>query len=350
MASVHYYNGTVVEVAQIQGSPEYLELMKRLADDHPSQFNRTKRSLYDTILSRFSLSDTTSWGTWWRWLKKKLAYPGKAYGDVEIVSELLQELKDSTEKEISQPLDRVAVTTPDISSISSIVNAALEDLNLRTWVGDSRFYPQRLVEADAVYAANGYGLCVNYQDLWECTDEFDNSPDAHVFTIFYSRHLLYTSIIAPIYGEALSRFNWDEAQLLDFEVGLDHLLQINGSNSALQSRLRSQLLVLPREYRYSLTHILLAGESVTHPDFLAILRDALAEMMPISPVKHQTNIPVHVNPAIVSKINPTFAASRGAALYARRRQEVQGDCTEPSECEAIRKKERESLSLKGDLR
>ncbi|KAJ9211207.1 hypothetical protein DTO166G4_7233 [Paecilomyces variotii] len=343
-ASVHYYNGTVVELAYIHGNPEYLELMMRLAGDPRPRLDRTKKFLYDTILPRFSLSDTTSWGACWRWLNKKLGRPIKAYSDVEIISKLLQELKVSTEKEISQPLDRVAVATPDISSISSIVNAALEDLDLRTWVGDSGFYPQRLVEADAVYAANGYGLCANYEDLWECTDEFYNSPNAHVFYVFYSRHLLYTSIIAPINGEALSRFNTDEAQVLDFEVGLDNLVQTDESQGTPWSRLRSQLLALPREYPYPLTHILLAGESATHPRFLATLRDALSEMVHMSPVNLQTHFRDHADAAIVPRIiNPIFVASRGAALYARRRQEVQAHCTEPYECEAIRKRERVRL-------
>ncbi|KAJ5379922.1 uncharacterized protein N7496_002350 [Penicillium cataractarum] len=350
-ASVHYYNGTVVEVAHIQGNPEYLELMMRLAREPRRGFDRPEKSRYEIIPSRFSLSDTTSWGAWWRWLNKKLGRPIKAHGDVELISELLRELKVSTEKEISQPLDRVAVTTPDIGSISEIVNAALGDLNLRTWVGDSGYYPKRLVEADAVYAANGYGLCANYQNLWECSDEFDEWSITQVFTIFYSRHLLYTSIIAPISGEALTRFTWDEAQLLDFEVGLDHILHTNGSQDALWSRIRSQLLVLPREYPGSLTHILLAGESITHPQFLAILRDALAEMMPILSVNLQTDIPNDTDPAIVSNIiDPTFAASRGAALFARRRQEVQAHCTEPFKCEVARKRERKGPPLKVDLR
>jgi hypothetical protein len=63
---------------------------------------------------------------------------------------------------------------------------------------------------------------MDYQDLFDCTDctaEFDDLPDTQVFTIFYSRHLLYTSIIAPNSGEALTIFNRDEAHLLDFEVG-----------------------------------------------------------------------------------------------------------------------------------
>ncbi|KAF3392604.1 hypothetical protein F1880_008897 [Penicillium rolfsii] len=350
-ASVHYYNGTVIEVAHIQGTPEYLDLMMRLSDDPRPHLDITKQSLYDLIFSRFSLSDTTSWGAWWRWLNKVLGRPIRAYSDVEIISELLQQLQISTEHKISQPLDRVAVATPDIGSISQIVNAALSDLNLRTWVGDSGWYPKLLSEADAVYAANGYGLCSNYQDLWQCTEEFDSWSSNHIFFVFYSRHALYASIIAPISGEALARFTWDEAQLLNFDLGLDHILQANGSQDALWSSLRLQLSDLPRKYPFPLTHILVAGESAMHPRFLATLRDALAEMRPILPINLQMNIPGYAESSAVSKsVDLLFAASRGAALYARRRQEVQAHCTEPAECEAIRERERANIPWKIDLR
>ncbi|KAJ5765394.1 hypothetical protein N7520_004953 [Penicillium odoratum] len=238
MASVHYYNGTVVEVAHVRGNPEYLELMKRLARDSRLSYGRTKKSRYETILSHFSLSDTTAWGAWWRWLNKKLGSPIKAHNDVEIISELLQVLQISTQ--VSQALDRVAVTTPDLSSISSIINAALEDLDLRTWVGDSDFYPRSLAEANAVFAANGYGLCISYQDLWDCELGFCPPSFSQVFTIFYSRHLLYTSIM--ISGQALARWTYDDAQLLNFDLGLDNLLQTKGSQDSLWPRLRSQII------------------------------------------------------------------------------------------------------------
>ncbi|KAF3398233.1 hypothetical protein F1880_005732 [Penicillium rolfsii] len=348
-ASVHYFNGTVVEVTQIRGNSEYLNLMMRLANDPMPRSDRARNSLHDLLLSW--LSDTTPWGAWLRWFNKKLGRPIKANNDVEIIGDLLQRLRIATEREISQPLDRVAVATPGINLLTSLVNAALEDLDLRTWVGDSLWYPRHFAEADAVFAANGFGLCSRYYDLWQCSDEFESSPDTSVYTIFFSRHVLYTSIIETISGEALSRFNWDTAQIWDFDLGLDHLLETNDSQDALWSRLSSQLLTVPRAYPYLLSSILLAGESATHPRFLSTVRDSLAELMPTLPVDLQTNIPSLVNSTIMSQIvDPTFAASRGAALYARRRQEVQGHCTESSECESIRRRERERVPWKVDLR
>jgi hypothetical protein len=163
------------------------------------------------------------------WLKGRLARPLEV-DDVYIIREMLQNLKNSTERKLRQPLDRVAVTTPDMEALSpEIVNSALQGLNLRTWVGDSKFYPDRLVEADAAYAANGYGLCKNYHDLFDCTDEFDFTDSSTILYVSFSREVLYASVIEPVNGEALYRFSFtrDEPQVLDFEVGLDRLLQTN---------------------------------------------------------------------------------------------------------------------------
>jgi hypothetical protein len=48
-------------------------------------------------------------------------------------------------------------------------------------------------------------------------------------------------------------------------------------------------------------------------------------------------------------IDPTFAAARGAALYARRRQEVPSECYEREECEEMRMHERLRTSTREEL-
>ncbi|OQE72643.1 hypothetical protein PENNAL_c0094G02519 [Penicillium nalgiovense] len=327
-AVVHYYNGTVVEIAKVLGSPEYLELMARLATTSKPSTDSTLdfMSELQPSLLEYLLPDVSSpWRDWWRRLNTKLGRPVKA-DDVEIISDLLHGLKVCTEKTISQPLDRVAITDPGFQSLSTAtINAALRMLDLRTWVGDSGYYTRRLVEGDAVYAASGYGLCPEYQDLFYCIDKFAETPDRTMFFVSYNRNILYTSIAEALTSEALSRLTSVEAQLVDYELGLDRLLEKD--EAALWDRLRSQLQILPREYEDTITHLLLAGESATHPRFLAILRDSMTEILPG---------PVNIELAM----DPTFAAARGAALYARRRQEVQSDCVEESECEEMRMHER----------
>ncbi|KAJ5244009.1 hypothetical protein N7489_004105 [Penicillium chrysogenum] len=337
-AVVHYHNGTVVEVAKIPGSPEYLELMTRLATTSKPSPDSTLDSISEisSQLMENLLPDVSSpWRDWWRWLNTKLGRPVKP-DEVEIISDLLQQLKASTERKISQPLDRVAVTDPGFQSLkSATLNAALRMLDLRTWVGDSIYYAHRIVEGDAVYAANGYGLCTDYLDPSLCSDEFAESPDSTVLFVSYNRNLLYTSIVEGVTSEAFSRITRVEAQLVDYELGLDRLLEKD--EAALWDRLRSQLQILPREFEHPITHLLLAGEGVTHPRFLATLRDSMSELSP-----DVVNIKL--------AIDPTFAAARGAALYARRRQEVQSNCTERSECEETRLHERLHTPTQGELR
>ncbi|KAJ5781749.1 uncharacterized protein N7518_010232 [Penicillium psychrosexuale] len=337
-AVVHYYNGTVVEVAKVLGSPEYLELMARLATISKPFPNSTlgfisglSLRLVENLLPEVS----SPWRDWWRWLNTKLGRPVKP-DEVEIISDLLQQLKVLTEKKISQPLDRVAVTDPGFQSLKSVtLNAALRMSDLRTWVGDSIYYANRIVEGDAVYAANGYGLCADYLDLSHCSDEFAESPDPTVLLVSYNRNLLYTSIVEGDTGEAFSRITRVEAQLVDYELGLDRLLEKD--EAILWDRLRSQLQILPREFEHPITHLVLAGESVTHPRFLTTLRDSISELSP-----DVVNIKL--------AMDPTFAAARGAALYARRRQEVQSNCTERSECEETRLHERVYTSTQEGLR
>ncbi|CAI7640865.1 unnamed protein product [Penicillium crustosum] len=340
-AVVKYYNGTFVEVAKIQGNPEYLKLMARLAISEPVlQSTRNFMHKLSSCLVEYLFPSVSSpWRDWWRRLNMKLGRPIKADG-VEIISDLLQELKIATEKAISQPLDRVAVTEPGFQALSpAMVNAALRVLGLRTWLRDSVYYPSRLAEGDAVYAANGYGLCINYLDRFQCADEFEHSPVPTVFVVSYNHNLLYTSIIDYATSEAFSFISGLQAQLVDYDLGLDNLVENEQDQTAFWDRLRSQLQILPRESEYTITHILLAGESVTHPRFLAFLRESMSKLS-LDPAMAKIQL----------AIDPTFAAARGAALYARRRQEVPSDCYEKLECKEMRLRERLHTSTRKELR
>jgi hypothetical protein len=63
---------------------------------------------------------------------------------------------------------------------------------------------------------------------------------------------------------------------------------------------------------------------------LATLRGALAELGP--------TLPELVDETMV--VDPLYAAARGMAVYARRRQEVPGDCMEGWWCDSVRERER----------
>ena len=111
-----------------------------------------------------------------------------------------------------------------------------------------------------------------------------------------------------------------------------------------------------------MTKVVLAGESATDPHFLGTLRDALQE---VTAVHHLEALPRPWTEAVQWRmekqkhqgwnltfdrdlqnqvvIDPLFAAARGAALYARWRQEAPYECVEKEECYEKRRREREGI-------
>lgn len=113
---------------------------------------------------------------------------------------------------------------------------------------------------------------------------------------------IWVSIMDLDTSEAFPYVSSLKAQLVDYELGLDNLLKNNQDQTILWDRLRSQLQILPGESEYTITHIFLAGESVTHPRFLACLRDSISELS-LGPATAKIQL----------AIDPTFAAARGCS-------------------------------------
>jgi hypothetical protein len=122
---------------------------------------------------------------------------------------------------------------------------------------------------------------------------------------------------------------------MDFDAGLDARDGF-ASEHDYWVYVRSRIVELVRGdgQGRQLDMVLLGGENGTEGGFLAALRDALAEL---GPVQGPTP-PLGVEATAVA--NPTYAAARGMAVYARRRQEVPGHCRERWKCEEKREKER----------
>lgn len=90
------------------------------------------------------------------------------------------------------------------------------------------------------------------------------------------------------------------------------------------------------------------GESVSDPKFKEALKDAMTHLalLPSAVTPHIGA--AQPDPRMDMVVNPVYAAARGAALYARWRQEAPWDCVEGEECEDERKKELEGKNL-GEL-
>jgi hypothetical protein len=134
---------------------------------------------------------------------------------------------------------------------------------------------------------------------------------------------------------------------LDYELGLDGW---NISKPAeFWTRVQSHLRTLPLEHPRPITRLLLAGDSAKNEMFLKVLRDALAEVSSIQRA-HTVQLDSSVRVTSSNLVNPVFAAARGAAIYARRRQEAPADCVELKACEEKRNRERGKFGPKLELK
>ena len=116
---------------------------------------------------------------------------------------------------------------------------------------------------------------------------------------------------------------------MDFAAGLDRLPKFV-SDSEYWAYVRGGLASFLGEGSPSPTLLLLGGENGTNDSFLRVLRDTLSSLNP--------GIPPSIDTATI--VDPTFAAARGMAIYARRRQEVPGHCMEYPNCKREREKQR----------
>ncbi len=116
---------------------------------------------------------------------------------------------------------------------------------------------------------------------------------------------------------------------MDFAAGLDRCPEFI-SDGEYWAYVRGRLASFLGEDSPSPTLLLLGGENGTNYSFLTVLRDALSSLNP--------EIPPSID--IATLVDPTFAAARGMAMYARRRQEVPGHCMEWPKCKGEREKQR----------
>lgn len=277
------------------------------------------------------------------------------------------------------------MSNPPLTGLSQVdLQDAIEYAGLKTSLDYPPPYPLKLESAPAAYAGNGLGLCDDYLNLYACWDEVDEMRTKYVFAVTFTNAELAWQIV-PI-RNAFSVWWLAPHPLNTFDVsfylGLDAAVGVRAAaaEEAEEVDMTSYYWRGVEEYIYSaathhakypITQILLLGEHALHPRFLATLKDALGRTVwpPPPPPPSPTPTPPFPpapkqQPQSQQKVvvagnaythaeekakrmermvdtaasraktvtDPLFAASLGAAVYARRRQEDPYGCEEPVGC------------------
>ncbi|KAI0379650.1 hypothetical protein F5Y04DRAFT_127281 [Hypomontagnella monticulosa] len=316
-AAAHFYNGTVVNIAKVPSTPEHAKLIVRLSSlPHPPQ---------ETVLGR-----------WRRSINKILGRP--ATPEVDTLATMFAALRDATSTALAIPIDRVVVTHPVLPGLTvADIADALDYAGLRPWLGagpaeppaHAGLYPSKLIEGNAVYATHGFGLCGDFKDLFECGEEEENMPLHTILLAGLTRRDLRAEVV-----RLRAPFNADQrllARFVDLGAGTD-AMERYVSSDAFWGHVQKQLEASVRQSPAPLTKVMLTGENATHPSFLATLKDALARC---GYHAGEGGIQLEVDEQVG---DPTFASARGAAQYARWRQEAPISCREQHSCEEEQQK------------
>ncbi|CAG7559029.1 unnamed protein product [Fusarium equiseti] len=288
-AAVHFYNNTVKNIASVPASSEYAALMKRLAVSPPPP-----------PLSR--------WEKLQRSLNKNIGRP--ATPDVGIIATMLVSLRDATSIAVTSPLDRVAVSHPRIQGLAEAdLWDALEYARLRPWVAVDLSRPKVVLPLPA---AGGY-----------------------------PRQLLESYAVFAAHGEPRK----GDRTFVDLELGLATAEKKSNFWARVTERLQGFCGTVQEGFR--LDTVLLTGENATHPDFLRALRTALlgsGYMQREGDGGKKVSFAHEMERS--AAIDPIFASARGAAQYARWRQEAPIGCEEQDRCEEERRREWNHVELR----
>ncbi|KAL9066357.1 MAG: hypothetical protein Q9157_007168 [Trypethelium eluteriae] len=304
-ASVEHHNGTIDHIALAPATSEYTALLTKLS--------LTTHSPSSNFVSRIR-----------RRLNKRLGRP--ATPAVGILSTLLSTLHASTEAHLSSSLDRVVVTTPQFPGLTrEDVQDAIEYSGLRSWLEYPLPYPTMLYALNAAYAGNGRGLCKQWRDPYACWEEAEEGeiPLETVLGVTYTNETLGAAIARVGYAFETTGdwhavwpdLGWKEKRKIDEK-------EEDGYWRDVGMRVRSFVQELEAKSR-KISALVLMGENAGMQEFQDALKGALA----MSRVEDMQ---------VSAAVDPTWAASVGAAMYARVRQEVPWNCREPKRCDEIR--------------
>jgi hypothetical protein len=175
-------NGTVIKLAKVAGSPNYMALMERLMQTSPSPYGRCFVAGRCGVLGY--------WRGMMRLVRRSVGLP--ATSEAAILAEMVARLKVASEAAMqtgstgstSTKIKNVAVTAPwqpvwrdDISSDCDL-NDALVLAGLEPWTYETG-EPIYQGEIHAVLAANGRWLCQPYG----CGDEDEDDVIEGIFFI-----------------------------------------------------------------------------------------------------------------------------------------------------------------------
>lgn len=204
-----------------------------------------------------------------------------------------------------------------------------------------------LYATSAAYAGFGMGLCAQYTDPYACErEEYYRFPTQRLL------HLDFTpeSLSGTIQSLKSAKDGVVEETFIDLDLGLGRLDALNTvsiprpeDDTVYRTAVANRIRALVQSFKPQITQLILTGSSAADQRFSAVVKDALRDVIAESALKMLLDDDKVTNHGETDRSQATdfvFATARGAAEFAKRRQEGPVRCAESEECKQIRERER----------
>lgn len=177
-------------------------------------------------------------------------------------------------------------------------------------------------------------MCKHYKNFWQCAEEQDQVPIETTLVVGITPTDLRGEIIRTRSAFTDLQPSKGDQAFLDLELGLAASDDKPDFWTRVTNTLQGFCATVPEGFR--IDTILLTGENATHPAFLQALRSALGGNGYLQREGDGWGQMSFVNEG-EAVVDPIFASARGAAQYARWRQEASIGCEERDRCEERRR-------------
>ncbi|OJD18070.1 hypothetical protein AJ78_01900 [Emergomyces pasteurianus Ep9510] len=336
-AAVRYHNGSVANLARVDGDKDFQALMKKLAAGPPALDCSGSLSKWQEFLCWKSRLQ--------RRLNKSRGLP--ATPDVGTLAKLFENLRLAVDNKLGEG----ACTRALFTLFPKLPGLAYEDfLDAVEYAGldriESPYSQDHISEVSAASGAMGFGICRNYTDVYRCFDEEFNMPYEQILFLSFTNAsftAINTYLSYAFYpNPTSSQLRWDlgrasfpendqEAQRIYWRHIRDTIVKAGLEGIELPSAL------------------LIVGDHAADPMFQKTLNEALQDIFPKQKDVDRLRQSSEKGPQDVveaSSLDFSFLGARGAALFAKRSLEAPKFCWEPPECNANRRQP--SLTASGE--
>jgi hypothetical protein len=343
--AIRLHNGNYQTIARIDGTPSYTSLLRSLASGPQNRIPDDTPSAWEKL--RYLKKRAQ------RVLNKSLGRP--ATPETAILADLISMLKIETEAMLGdgQKVTAAVLSSPDrIRLTDEEITDVFDYLQIRNLMAKPDSL-EDLYATSSAYAGFGMGLCKQYTDPYACERE-----ESH----FSSQWLLHLDFAPDSLSGTIKRLNsvrdgsMQEA-FIDPALGLRRLDGLNqkpdlesGEERAYWTAVINRIRTLVRSFKPQITQIILTGSSASDPQFKAAVKDALRDLVAESTLKILDGEGKDGKEGKDKTPDLIFATAKGAAEFAKRRQEGPVRCVEGEKCKRARERlEREETEAMVEL-